>query len=361
MFCNQCEQTYHGVGCINTPGVCGKDEDVQSLQEIMLYGLKGMAAYAHHARRLGKIDESVDAFIEEALFATMTNVNFDLGSLLEIAMECGSKNLRVMEMLDEGHVETFGKPSPTSVSEGTKAGPGILITGHDMVDLEDLLKQCEGTDVKVYTHGEMLPAHMYPKLRKHPNLAGHYGGAWQKQKDEFAQFTGPILATTNCVLIPRPAYADRLFTTRVTAVPGGARLKDNDFSAVIAKALTCAPLPEKIVRTSTVGFHHRSSWTPRPPSSTRSRTGRSAASSSSAAATARSRAATTSPTTPGNAEGLVHPHPRLRQVPHPRSRLRRAPRPAAAAGHGPVQRRLRRHPWRSRWPRRSTAASTTCR
>ena len=257
MFCNQCEQTYHGVGCINTPGVCGKDEDVQSLQEIILYGLKGMAAYAHHARRLGKTDESVSAFIEEALFSTMTNVNFDLGSLLEIAMEVGSKNLRVMELLDAGHVETFGKPSPTSVSEGTKAGPGILITGHDLVDLADLLKQCEGTNVNIYTHGEMLPAHMYPKLRNHPNMGGHYGGAWQEQKDEFAQFSGPVIATTNCILIPRPAYADRVFTTRVTAVPGGVRLKDNDFSPVIAKALTCAPLPEKIVRTSTVGFHRQ--------------------------------------------------------------------------------------------------------
>lgn len=257
MFCNQCEQSFRGVGCSNTPGVCGKDEDVQSLQEIILYGLKGMAAYAHHARRLGKTDESVSAFIEEALFSTMTNVNFDLGSLLEIAMEVGRKNLRVMELLDTGHVETFGKPSPTPVTEGTQAGPGILITGHDLVDLADLLKQCEGTNVKVYTHGEMLPAHMYPKLRNHPNLGGHYGGAWQEQKDEFAQFSGPVIATTNCILIPRPAYADRVFTTRCTAVPGGTRLKDNDFAPVIAKALKCAPLPEKIVRTSTVGFHRQ--------------------------------------------------------------------------------------------------------
>ncbi|MFA6561863.1 MAG: hydroxylamine reductase [Verrucomicrobiia bacterium] len=257
MFCNQCEQSFRGVGCSNTPGVCGKDEDVQSLQEIILYGLKGMAAYAHHARRLGKTDESVSAFIEEALFSTMTNVNFDLGSLLEIAMEVGSKNLRVMELLDAGHVETFGKPSPTTVTEGTKAGPGILITGHDLVDLADLLKQCEGTDVKVYTHGEMLPAHMYPKLHNHPNMGGHYGGAWQKQKDEFVQFSGPLVATTNCILIPLPAYAGRVFTTRCTAVPGGTRLKDNDFAPVIAKALKCAPLPEKIVRTSTVGFHRQ--------------------------------------------------------------------------------------------------------
>src|SRR6185369_8247222 len=138
MFCNQCEQASRGVGCSNAVGVCGKDEDVQSLQDIILFGLKGMAAYANHARRLGKHDEAVSAFIEEALFSTMTNVNFDLGSLFEIAMELGRKNLRVMELLDAGHVEAFGKPSPAVVTVGTKPGPGILITGHDLADLRDL-------------------------------------------------------------------------------------------------------------------------------------------------------------------------------------------------------------------------------
>jgi hydroxylamine reductase len=256
MFCNQCEQTAHGTGCVLTPGVCGKNEDVESLQETLLYGLKGMASYAHHARRLGKTDENVSAFMEEALFATVTNVNFDIDSLFELVLECGKQNLRVMELLDQGHVENYGQPSPVEVCEGTKAGPGILVTGHDMVDLENLLKQCEGTDIKVYTHGEMLPAHMYPKLRAHPNLVGHYGGAWQKQKSEFEVFSGPVLATTNCVLIPRPTYADRLFSTRVTAVPGGKRITNDDFSAVIAKAKTCAPLPEANGKKSTIGFHH---------------------------------------------------------------------------------------------------------
>lgn len=177
MFCNQCEQSFRGTGCVDRVGVCGKDEDVQSVQEMILYGLKGMAAYANHARRLGKTDETVSAFIEEALFATMTNVNFDLAALFEMAMELGRMNLRVMEMLDTGHVEAFGKPRPHDVYEGTRAGPGILITGHDLVDLWDLLRQAEGTDVKVYTHGEMLPAHMYPKLAQHPNMGGHYGTA----------------------------------------------------------------------------------------------------------------------------------------------------------------------------------------
>jgi hydroxylamine reductase len=256
MFCNQCEQTAHSSGCETSPGVCGKNEDVQSLQETLLYGLKGMAAYANHARRLGKTDEAVSAFIEEALFATMTNVNFDLESLLEMCLECGQQNLRVMELLDQGHVDTFGAPSPTPVREGTTAGPGILVTGHDLLDLDNILKASEGTDVKVYTHGEMLPGHMYPKLREHPNLAGHYGGAWQKQRREFEGFPGPIVATTNCVLIPKESYADRLFTTRVTAVPGGKRITDENFASVVAKAKECSPCPEALNGQQTIGFHH---------------------------------------------------------------------------------------------------------
>ena len=229
---------------------------MQSLQETLLYGVKGMAAYAHHARRLGMVDEAVDAFVEEALFATVTNVNFDVPSLLELVLECGKQNLRVMQMLDEGHTRRFGQPSPTTVREGTQAGPGILVTGHDLLDLYDLLVQTQGTGVNVYTHGEMLPAHMYPKLREFKHLAGHFGGAWQKQRQEFADFSGPVLATTNCVLIPPASYAGRLFTTRATAVPGGKRLATNDFSEVIACSKRCAPLPECPVRESTIGFHH---------------------------------------------------------------------------------------------------------
>ena len=255
MFCNQCEQTAHGTGCVKM-GVCGKDPDVQSLHEILLYGLRGMCSYAHHARRLGMVDEEVDAFVEEALFAMVTNVNFDMGSLFELVLECGLKNLRVMEMLDEGHVKRFGAPSPTTIFEGTKAGPGILVTGHDMVDLDDLLRQTEGTGINVYTHGEMMPAHMYPGLRKYEHLVGHYGGAWQKQKSEFAKFTGPVLGTTNCVLIPPDSYKDRMFTTRVTAVPGGKRLTTSDFSEVIECAKRCQPLTDNPVKESTIGFHH---------------------------------------------------------------------------------------------------------
>lgn len=258
MYCDQCEQTYRGCACQGDVGVCGKDEDMESLQKILLYGLKGMAAYAHHARRLGKSDEGVSAFIEEALFATMTNVNFDLGNLLELVLECGRQNLKVMQLLNDGHVEMFGAPEPCEVQEGTQEGPGILITGHDLLDLADLLKACEGTNVKVYTHGEMLPGHMYPKLRNHPNLAGHYGGAWQKQRNEFEAFSGPIVGTTNCVLIPRDdnTYLDRFYTTRATAVPGAKNITENDFVTVVEAAQKCAPLKENLKGLSTVGFHY---------------------------------------------------------------------------------------------------------
>ncbi|MFO0908600.1 MAG: hydroxylamine reductase [Isosphaeraceae bacterium] len=256
MFCNQCEQTAHGHGCVISPGVCGKDSDMQSVQELILYGLKGMAAYASHARRLGKHDEAVSAFIEDALFSTMTNVNFDLETLLEIALEVGQKNLRVMELLEEGHAEAFGKPSPALVTRGTKAGPGILITGHDLVDLHELLKRAEGTNVNVYTHGEMLPAHAYPRLREHPNLAGHWGGAWQKQKQEFPHFPGPIVATTNCILIPKDEYKDRLYTTRFTAVPGGKRLKTaEELAGVVAHAQRCPSLEPHSEGLFEVGYH----------------------------------------------------------------------------------------------------------
>jgi hydroxylamine reductase len=186
----------------------------------------------------------------------MTNVNFDIESLLEIALEVGQKNLRVMQMLEEGHAEAFGKPSPAVVSHGTKAGPGILMTGHDLVDLWELLKRAEGTNVHVYTHGEMLPAHAYPKLREHPNLAGHWGGAWQKQKQEFPQFPGPIVATTNCILIPKDDYKDRLFTTRFTAVPGGIRLKTAaELQQVVDKARVCPSLPAQVEGSFDVGYH----------------------------------------------------------------------------------------------------------
>lgn len=257
MFCDQCEQTFHGTGCV-TKGVCGKDPDIESLQKILLYGLKGMAAYKHHARRLGKKDEEVEAFIEEALFATMTNVNFDMETLLELVLECGRMNLKVMQLLNDGHVEKFGAPEITEVKEGIQPGPGILVSGHDILDLYDVLEQSAGKGVNVYTHGELLPAHMYPVLKQFPHFAGHFGGAWQKQRNEFELFGGAILGTTNCVLIPREnnTYLPRFFTTRATAVPGATRLKTSDFTPLIECALKIGPLTPTPIKTSLVGFHY---------------------------------------------------------------------------------------------------------
>lgn len=256
MFCYQCEQAAGPSGCTKM-GVCGKNEDIQSLQDILLFGLKGIAAYAFHAGELGAKDEEVDAFMHEALFKTVTNVSFDLNQHLELVLKCGMMNLKVMELLDKAHTARFGNPVPVEVDTGTRKGPGILVTGHDLLDLYELLKQTEGAGINIYTHNEMLPAHGYPELKKFKHLAGNYGGAWQEQKKEFALFSGAILATTNCVLIP-PAnsYLDRLYTVGITGIPGATHIKGRDFSALIKKAKSLAPLPEASGKKIMTGFHH---------------------------------------------------------------------------------------------------------
>ena len=257
MFCYQCEQTSGGVGCVLKVGVCGKNEDISSLQDTLIYGLKGVAAYAYHARELGAKDEEVDAFMHEALFKTLTNVSFNLNQYIEIVLKCGAINLKVMELLDKAHTKRFGNPVPTEVDTGTKKGPGILITGHDLLDLEELLKQTEGKGVNIYTHSEMLPAHGYPELKKFKHLAGNYGGAWQEQKKEFGKFSGAILVTTNCVQIPAAnTYLDRLFTTGISGVEGAEHLARSDFSAVIKKAKSLPPLPDAPGKKIVTGFHH---------------------------------------------------------------------------------------------------------
>lgn len=257
MFCDQCEQTAHGAGCTDL-GICGKDPDVESLQKLLLYGVKGMAAYKAHARRLGKTDPEVEAFIEEALFATMTNVNFSVDSLLQMVLECGRMNLRTMQLLNDGHVEKLGQPAPHPVENGIKAGPGILITGHDLLDLKNLLEQTAGKGVNVYTHGEMLPGHMYSGLRAYPHFAGHFGGPWQNQRTDFEEFRGPILVTTNCVIIPRAAntYLNRLYTLRHTAVPGAKAIDDRDFTPIIEHALRIGSLEPTSMRPMQPGYHY---------------------------------------------------------------------------------------------------------
>lgn len=256
MFCYQCEQTAGGSGCTKA-GVCGKSQDIMSLQDILLFGLKGIAAYAFHARELGARDEEVDAFMHEALFKTVTNVSFDLDQHLEIVLRCGAMNLRAMELLDRAHTARFGNPVPTQVDTGTKAGPGILVTGHDLLDLYELLKQTQGSGINIYTHSEMLPSHGYPELKKFKHLAGNYGGAWQEQKREFNEFNGAILATTNCVLIPPDnTYLERLFTVGITGIPGAIHIKERDFSPLIEKAKALPALTESPGKKITTGFHH---------------------------------------------------------------------------------------------------------
>ena len=255
MFCNQCEQTAKGTGCTIT-GVCGKNEDIQSLQESLVYSLKGIAAYAFHARELGYKDEQVDAFMHEALFKTLTNVDFSLTSHVNLILKSGEMNLRAMDILDKANTETFGVPEPTVVKSGTVKGPGILVTGHDLGDLYELLKQTEGTGINIYTHGEMLPTLAYPKLKEFTHLKGNYGGAWQKQKTEFDEFGGPVLATTNCVLIPKDSYRDRLYTTGITAIDDVKHLSDRkDFSKIIEHAKRIGDLPERQGKDLMTGFH----------------------------------------------------------------------------------------------------------
>jgi hydroxylamine reductase len=257
MFCDQCEQAAGGIGCTTRVGTCGKDEDIQSLQDTLIYGLKGIAAYAYHAREFEARDEAVDAFIHEALFKTLTNVSFDLNQHLGMVLKCGEMNLRIMELLDKVHVENFGNPVPTQVDTGTRKGPGILVTGHDLLALYELLKQTEGTGINIYTHSEMLPAHGYPELKKFKHLAGNYGGAWQEQKKEFQEFGGAVLVTTNCVMVPVPnSYADRLFTCGIAGVAGCKHIEKNDFSALIKKAKSLPALPEAPGKKIMTGFHH---------------------------------------------------------------------------------------------------------
>jgi hydroxylamine reductase len=255
MFCYQCEQTAGGTGCTKI-GVCGKDGDIQSLQDTLIFGIKGIAAYAYHARELGKRDERVDAFMHEAMFSTLTNVDFDLNRYLELVLKAGEMNLRAMEMLNDAHTSRFGNPRPAKVARGTKAGPGIVVTGHDLLDLYELLKQTQGKGVNVYTHGEMLPAHGYPQLRKFKHLLGNYGTAWQNQKKEFDEFSGAILVTTNCVMIPKDSYKDRMFTCGIAGVAGVKHITNRDFSEVVEKALSQPPLAENPRGTLCTGSHY---------------------------------------------------------------------------------------------------------
>ncbi|PIP35712.1 MAG: hydroxylamine reductase [Desulfobacterales bacterium CG23_combo_of_CG06-09_8_20_14_all_52_9] len=221
------------VGVKSDPSI---DPDVLGLRELLIYGLKGVAAYADHALILGQKDDAVYAFIHEALAATLDK-GLGVNDFVKRVLKCGEVNLRAMELLDAGNTGTFGHPVPTAVPLGHKKGKAILISGHDLKDLDTLLRQTQGKGISVYTHGEMLPCHGYPKLKKYPHFYGHYGTAWQNQAKEFDAFPGAVLMTTNCIQKPRDSYKDRIFTTGLVGWPGVTHVSNGDFSPVIQKAL----------------------------------------------------------------------------------------------------------------------------
>jgi hydroxylamine reductase len=210
--------------------------DILSLQHTTLYGIKGLCAYADHAHLLGKEDESIYAYVHEGL-AAMLNKNLTLNDWVGLALKCGEINLKAMELLDAGHTTRFGHPVPTVVPLGAKKGKAILVSGHDLVDLETLLKQTEGKGINIYTHGEMLPTHAYPNLKKFSHFYGHYGTAWQNQAKEFGEFPGAILMTTNCIQKPQESYSNNIFTTGLVGWPNVKHVPNSDFSAVIKRAM----------------------------------------------------------------------------------------------------------------------------
>lgn len=255
MFCYQCEQTMEG-GCNKTIGVCGKNEDIASLQDIAIFGLKGVAAYAHHARELGATDQEVDSIMVDTLYSTITNVNFRLNDNIDTVLKVGKAAIKVMELLDKAHTDKLGIPEPVTVSENKVEGKSILVSGHNLYAMEELLKQTEGKGINVYTHSEMLPAHGYPQLKKYSHLKGNVGQAWHDQRRLFDDFPGAILMTTNCVMPVRGIYRDKLFTYDVTGVEECPYIEGNDFSPLIDKALSLPDAAVKSDKTFTTGFHH---------------------------------------------------------------------------------------------------------
>jgi len=221
---------------VGIPSVDELDPDIRSLRELLVYGIKGLAAYADHARILGHEDEAVYRFVHEAMAATLDDT-LGVNDLVGLALKCGEVNLRAMELLDAGNTGTYGHPVPTAVPLGHKKGKALLVSGHDLKDLEMILQQTEGKGIYVYTHGEMLPTHGYPGLKKYGHFYGHYGTAWQNQAKEFAAFPGAIVMTTNCIQKPKESYQDNIFTTGLVGWPGVQHIADKNFAPAIDKAL----------------------------------------------------------------------------------------------------------------------------
>ncbi len=243
------------VGVLST-----ENEDIRSLRELITYGLKGLSAYSKHANVLLKDDEEVDAFLQRALAATLDD-NLSVEELIALTMETGKHGVSGMALLDKANTEAYGNPEITKVNIGVGTNPGILVSGHDLRDLEMLLEQTQGTGVDVYTHSEMLPAHYYPAFKKYPNFIGNYGNAWWKQKEEFESFNGPILMTTNCIVPPKDSYKDRLYTTGAAGYPGCTHIpgeigEQKDFSVIIEHAKRCTAPTEIETGELIGGFAH---------------------------------------------------------------------------------------------------------
>src|SRR5574344_109248 len=243
------------VGVLST-----ENEDVRSLREMITYGLKGMAAYAEHAKNIGKENLEISAFIYEALAAILDD-SLTADDLVALTLKTGEYGVAAMALLDKANTETYGNPEITEVNIGVRKNPAILISGHDLTDLEQLLEQTQGTGVDVYTHSEMLPAHYYPALKKYDNLVGNYGNAWWKQKEEFESFNGPVLFTTNCIVPPKDSYKDRIYTTGAAGYPGCTHIpgeigEQKDFSVIIEHAKRCAAPTEIETGELIGGFAH---------------------------------------------------------------------------------------------------------
>ena len=235
-------------------GIWEADEDIRSLKSLILFGIRGMAAYAYHAAVLGYTDKDVNQFFYKALF--VIGENWKVDELLPVVMEVGEVNLKCMALLDKANTETYGTPEPTTVPLTVEKGPFIVVTGHDLYDLKQLLEQTKDKGINIYTHGEMLPAHAYPELKKYPHLKGNFGTAWQNQQKEFANMPAPVLFTTNCLMPPKASYADRVFTTEMVSYPEIVHIGDEkDFSPVIEKALELGGYKEDQQFTGINGGH----------------------------------------------------------------------------------------------------------
>jgi hydroxylamine reductase len=254
MFCNQCEQT-PSMGCTKV-GVCGKNEDIAALQDTMIFGLKGIAAYATHARELGYSDDEIDAITHEALYMSLTNSNFNLEEHINMTLKVGTAAVKAMDLLDRAHTAKLGVPTPVTVSQNKVEGHCIVVTGHNLFALEELLKQTAGKGINIYTHSEMLPAHGYPELKKYSHLKGNIGKAWYDQRKLFEEFPGAILGTTNCLMPIKGNYADRFFTYGTAGLEGAKKIQKDDFTPLIEKALSLPVANIQSDETLITGFHH---------------------------------------------------------------------------------------------------------